>query len=53
MLLIERKKVKQMESNDFCDLLLMLLDDDLFWVEREESKDVPILRTESSEKRRH
>lgn len=21
-----------MESNDFCDLLLMLLDDDLFWV---------------------
>lgn len=20
-----------MESNDFCDLLLMLLDDDLFW----------------------
>jgi len=21
-----------MESNDFCDLLLMLLDNDLFWV---------------------
>ena len=28
----ERKKVNRMESNDFCDLLLMLLDDDLFWV---------------------
>jgi hypothetical protein len=36
MLLIERKKVKQMESNDFCDLLLMLLDDDLFWVDGDE-----------------
>ena len=33
MLLTERKKVKQMESNDFCDLLLMLLDDDLFWTD--------------------
>jgi len=33
MLFPYRKKVKQMESNDFCDLLLMLLDDDLFWVD--------------------
>ena len=25
-----------MESNDFCDLLLMLLDDDLFWTDGDE-----------------
>lgn len=33
-----------MESNDFCDLLLMLLDDDLFWVGAE---DVQVLPAES------
>ena len=42
-----------MESNDFCDLLLMLLDDDLFWVDGEENKDVQALRQQSSEKRRY
>ena len=35
----ERKKVNRMESNDFCDLLLMLLDDDLFWVSEVEDED--------------
>lgn len=34
-----------MESNDLNDILLMLLDDDLFPVEREE-KDVALLQSE-------
>lgn len=29
-----------MESNDLCDLLLLLLDDDLFFVEKMEREDV-------------
>ena len=29
-----------MESNDLCDLLLLLLDDDLFFVEEMEQEDV-------------
>lgn len=29
-----------MESNDLCDLLLLLLDDDLFFVEEMEREDV-------------
>lgn len=29
-----------MESIEFCDILLMLLDDDLFWVTPQDTKDV-------------